>query len=62
MREVQYSFAVSASMRGEGVIFNVWRRKIRNAEERPEVLIDEFCPVREDIVLGPFPTHLGLKG
>ena len=39
-------------MRGEGVIFNVWRRKIRNAEERPEVLIDEFYPVREDIVLG----------
>jgi hypothetical protein len=31
-------------LRGEGVVFNVWggRRKIRDAEERPEVLRDDF--------------------
>ena len=44
---------------GEDVIFNVWGRKIRHGEECPEVLIDDFYLVRKDIVLGPFPTHLG---
>jgi hypothetical protein len=34
-------------------------RKIGDAEERLKVLIDDFYLVREDIVLGPFPTHLG---
>jgi len=44
---------------GEGVISDVWGREIGHAEERREVLIDNFNVVREEIVLGPFPTHLG---
>jgi hypothetical protein len=39
--------------------FDVWVRKFGHAEERLKVLIDDFYLVREDIVLGPFPTHLG---
>ena len=46
-------------LRGEGFAFNVWGRKIRDAEERREVLIDDFYFVCEDIVLSPFSTHLG---
>ena len=47
-------------LRGEGIIiFNVWGRKIRDSEERLEVLIDDFYLVGKHIILGPFPTHLG---
>jgi hypothetical protein len=49
----------SQVLRDEGITFNVWGRKFRHAEERLKVLIDDFYIVREDIVLGPFPTHLG---
>jgi hypothetical protein len=40
------------------LFFNIWGRKFRNAEERLKVFIDDFYIVREDIVLGPFPTIL----
>jgi hypothetical protein len=52
----------SEVLRGEGkseMSFGVWGRKIRHAEERLKVLIDDFYLVREEIILGPFPTHLG---
>jgi len=49
----------SEVLRGEGTSFDVWGRKMGHAEERLKVLIDDFYIVREDIVLGPFPTHLG---
>ena len=60
MTVVWSCFAVACVvLHGEDVVFNDWGRKIHHGEERPEVLIDDFYLVREDIVLGPFPTHLG---
>ena len=52
--------AVTMLLCGEGIIStNVWGREIRDAEERLKVFVDDFYVVRENIVLGPFPTHLG---
>ena len=47
------------NLRREGIICNIWCRKIRDTEERPEDLMGDFNFVCEDIVLDPFPAHLG---
>ena len=49
----------SGVLRSEDVIWNVWGREIGHAEECREVFIDDFYLVGEEIVLGPFPAHLG---
>jgi hypothetical protein len=42
-----------------GIFFNDRERKLCETEERLEVFIDDLYFEREEIVLGPFPTHLG---